>query len=103
MAFLAPWGLSRWAMAVPGLLSNIFTCTHTHTHTHTLMCIYYAYTRAAAMTLVQSNNPLVCVHRRAKIHEHTHADLEDVAIGTEEIEDVVAVELALGQAVDHEH
>ena len=35
MAFLAPWGLSRWAMAVPGLLSKIFTYTHTDTHTQT--------------------------------------------------------------------
>ena len=34
MAFLAPWGLSRWAMAVPGLFSKIFTYTR-RTNTHT--------------------------------------------------------------------
>ena len=33
MAFLAPWGLSRWAMAVPGLFSKIFTYSRMNTHT----------------------------------------------------------------------
>ena len=32
---------------------------------------------------------------------HTH--LQDVAIGTEQVEDIVTVHLALGKSIDHEH
>ena len=36
-------------------------------------------------------------------HTTAQADLEDVAVGTEKIENMVTVEFALSESIDHQH